>query len=152
MWNAFWDVFEVEVHQKTKYSNATKLNFLNSCLSGEAKALLLGLVPSNDNYTVVVDLLKKRFGQPAKIIMARMRALVALPKPGIDRNSLRKFVDALESHICGLEALHKMPYSYGDLLVCILLDKLSAELQYVATWCDRMPPQNGICTIYGRVC
>jgi hypothetical protein len=23
MWNAFWDVFEVEKHQKTKYSNAT---------------------------------------------------------------------------------------------------------------------------------
>jgi hypothetical protein len=38
MWNAFWDVFEVEVHQKTKYSNATKFNFLNSRLSGEAKA------------------------------------------------------------------------------------------------------------------
>lgn len=89
MWNAFWDVFEVEVHQKTKYSNATKFNFLNSRLSGEAKALLLGLVPSNDNYTVAVALLKKRFGQPAEIIMAHMRALVALPKPGNDRNSLR---------------------------------------------------------------
>ena len=102
---------------------------MNSRLSGEAKALLLGLVPSNDNYTVAVALLRKRFGQPAKIIMAHMRALVALPKPGIDRNSLRKFVDALESHVRGLEALNKMPDSYGDLLVCILLDKLSAELR-----------------------
>ncbi len=88
MSNAFWDVFEVEVHQKTKYSNATKFNFLNSCLSGEAKALLLELVPSNDNYTVAVALMKKRFGQPAKIIMAHMRALVTLLKPGTDRNSL----------------------------------------------------------------
>ena len=36
IWNVFWDVFEVEVHQKAKYSNATKFNFLNSRLSGEA--------------------------------------------------------------------------------------------------------------------
>jgi hypothetical protein len=128
MWNAFWDVFEVEVHQKTKYSNATKFNFLNSRLSGEAKALLLGLVPTNDNYIVAIDLLKKRFGQPAKIIMAHMRALVALPKPGTDRASLRKFVDSLELHIRGLEALRKTPDSYGDLLVCILRVKLSADL------------------------
>lgn len=129
LWNTFWDVFEIEVHEKTKYSGATKFNFLNSRLSGEAKALLNGLVPSNDNYVVAVDLLKKRFGQPAKIIMAHMRALVALPKPGTDRVSLRKFVDNLESHIRGLDALRKKTESYGDLLVCILLDKLPAELR-----------------------
>ncbi|KZS02076.1 Uncharacterized protein APZ42_001028, partial [Daphnia magna] len=129
LWNTFWDVFEIEVHEKTKYSGATKFNFLNSRLSGEAKALLNGLVPSNDNYVVAVDLLKKRFGQPAKIIMAHMRALVALTKPGTDRVSLRKFVDNLESHIRGLDALRKKTESYGDLLVCILLDKLPAELR-----------------------
>ncbi len=129
LWNAFWDVFEVEVHLKTKYSNATKFNFLNSRLSGDAKALLFGLVPSNDHYTVAIDLLKKCFGQPAKIIMAHMQALTSLPNPGTDRVSLRKFVDCLESHIRGLEALNKKPDSYGDLLVCILLDKLSAELR-----------------------
>ncbi|XP_045023635.1 uncharacterized protein LOC123468017 [Daphnia magna] len=94
LWNAFWDVFEVEVHLKKSYSNATNV-----------------------------------LGQPAKIIMAHMRALVALPKPGTDRASLRKFVDSLESHIRGLEALNKTPDSYGDLLVCILLDKLSADLR-----------------------
>ncbi|EFX80206.1 hypothetical protein DAPPUDRAFT_244003 [Daphnia pulex] len=56
LWNAFWDVFEVEVHLKKSYSNATKFNFLNSRLSGDAKALLLGLVPTNDNYNVAIDL------------------------------------------------------------------------------------------------
>ena len=35
--------------------------------------------------------------------MAHMRPLAALPEPGTDRNSLRKF-DALESHIRSLEA------------------------------------------------
>ena len=58
-----------------------------------------------------------------------MRALTAMPEPWTDRNSLRKFVDPLESHIRGIEALNKTPDSYGDLLVCILLNKLSAELR-----------------------
>ncbi|EFX60250.1 hypothetical protein DAPPUDRAFT_278468 [Daphnia pulex] len=139
LWNAFWDVFEVEVHLKTKYSNATKFNFLNSRLSGDAKALLLGLVPSNDNYTVAVDLLKKRFGQPAKIIMAHMRALTSLPSPNTDRVSLRKFIDCLESHIRGLEALNKKPDSYGDLLVWTNYRQIC-----VVSWLDKVTPQSGI--------
>ncbi len=73
--------------------------------------------------------------------MAHMRALTLLPNPGIDRVSLRKFVDCLESHIRCLEALNKKPDSCGDLLVCILLDKLSLDLRrnlsrqsYAAEW------------------
>ena len=54
---------------------------------------------------------------------------MALPKPGTDQVSLQKFVDSLESHMRGLEALNKRPDSYGDRLVCILLDKLSADLR-----------------------
>lgn len=149
LWNAFWDVFEVDVHLKKNYSNATKFNFLNSRLSGAAKALLLGLVPTNDNYIVAIDLLKKRFGQPAKTIMAHMQALVALPKPETDRASLRKFVDSLESHIRGLEALKKTPDSYGDLLVCIVLD---SQLICVVAWQDKVMPLSGTSTPFGRAC
>ncbi|KAI9557301.1 hypothetical protein GHT06_017127 [Daphnia sinensis] len=61
--------------------------------------------------------------------MAHMRAFVALRKPGTDRVRLRKFVDNLESHIRGLDALKNKPESYGDLLVCLLLIKLPAELR-----------------------
>ncbi|XP_057379667.1 uncharacterized protein LOC130701905 [Daphnia carinata] len=129
LWRSFWDVFEVEVDAKTKYSDATKFNFLNSRLMGEAKALLAGLTPTNFNYPKAVDLLKQRYGQPHKIIMAHMRALVALAKPAHDRNSLRAFADNLESNIRGLEALGKGIDTYEDLLVCILLDKLSAEVR-----------------------
>ncbi|XP_057377031.1 uncharacterized protein LOC130698388 [Daphnia carinata] len=121
--------FDVEVHNKTKYSDATKFNFLNSRLTGEAKALLMGLTPNNANHPKAVDLLKERFGQPHKIIMAHMRAFLSLPKPGLDKTSLRRFVDNLEANIRGLEALGKGMDSYGDLLVCILLDKLTADLR-----------------------
>lgn len=128
-WKAFWDVFETEVHLKTKFSDATKFNFLNSRLSGEAKSLLAGLTPNNQNYPKALALLTERYNQTSKIINAHMRALIALAKPSTDRSGLRKFSDNLESHIRGLEALGKETDSYGDLLVCLLLDKLSPELR-----------------------
>lgn len=79
---------------------------------------------------MAIALLKDRFGQPQKIIMAHMRALVSLSKPESDRCSLRKFLDNLESHIRGLHALGKGVDTYGDLLVCILLDQLSSPLRH----------------------
>lgn len=122
-------MIEIVVHQKTKYYGVTKFNFLNSRLAVEAKALLQGVVPTNNNYPVVIDLLKKPFGQPKKIIMAQMRVLVSLSKPTTNRVGLRKFVDCLESYIRGLDALQKTTDTYGDLLVYILLDKIPADLR-----------------------
>ena len=58
-----------------------------------------------------------------------MRALYNMAKPGTDRASLRIFSDQLESHIRGLDALGKSTDSFGDLLVCILLDKFSSDLR-----------------------
>ena len=72
-------------------------------------------------------MLQARFGQPAKIQRAHLRALVNLMKPNDTLPSLRKFLDTLESHIRELDALGKKTDSYGDLLVCIVLDKLPAD-------------------------
>jgi len=53
-WSSFWDVFESEVDSKS-YGGATKFNFLISKLEGEAKAALLGLTSSNDNFIKAKD-------------------------------------------------------------------------------------------------
>ena len=126
-WRPFWDVFETEVHLNAQLNNAMKFNFLNPQLRGEAKATIAGLTPTNDNYPKAIDLLTERYGQPNKIIAAYMKALYYLSAPNEDHASLRSFYDQLESHIRGLEALGKTPDGYGDLLVVILLEKMSAE-------------------------
>ena len=88
-----------------------------------------GLTPSNENYPVLVNLLKERFGSIPKITAAYMRALYNIPKPERHLKSLRHFYDSLESYVRGLEALGKAPDTYNDLLVCILLDKLPGEIR-----------------------
>ena len=129
MWQAFWDVFEGEVDSKTLYNGATKFNFLNSRLTEETKDLLVGLIPNNANYPTAIELLKERYGKPRKIIAAHMRAMYHLSKPNDNKSSIRTFIDRLESHIRGLEALGKGTDTYGDLLVCIIIDKLSPNVR-----------------------
>ena len=60
-WQEFWDAFEASVHQ-ANYAPVDKLNYLKSNLQGEALAAISGYQLSNENYAVVVDVLKKRFG------------------------------------------------------------------------------------------
>ncbi len=52
-----------------------------------------------------------------------------MPTATSSRCSLRSFADQLESHIRGLEALGKDSTSFGDLLVCLLVDKLAPDIR-----------------------
>ncbi|EFX72317.1 hypothetical protein DAPPUDRAFT_254614 [Daphnia pulex] len=131
-WSSFCDVFESEVDSKS-YGGATKFNFLISKLEGEAKASLLGLTSSNDNYTKAKDILRLRYSQPRKVITAHYKALINLPVANATRSSLRAFADQLESHIRGFEALGTAPAFYGDLLVCLLIEKLAIDVRRTLT-------------------
>ncbi|KAI9558424.1 hypothetical protein GHT06_015206 [Daphnia sinensis] len=133
LWSSFWDVFEAEVDAKG-YSGATKFNFLVSKLEGEAKAALMGLTSSNDNYVKAKDLLRERYSQPKKIIAAHYKALINLPTAAATRISLLTYPIAKKATRSArgralLEALGIMPNAYGELLVCLLTDKLAIDVR-----------------------
>ena len=56
-----------------------KFNYLKSKLRLEALEAIAGYQLSNDNYKVVVDALKKRFGRLQLIINTHYRSLSHLP-------------------------------------------------------------------------
>lgn len=128
-WQPFWQAFEAEIHQDACLANINKFNDLVSQLEPSVLITVAGLTPSNDNYPVLVKLLTERFGSVPKITAAYMRALYMLPKPESHLKSLRGFYDSLESYVRGLDAFGKPSDSYGDLLVCILLDKLPGDVR-----------------------
>lgn len=74
----FMNVFNVEVDTNPHFSDATKFNFLYSCMKGQAKSALDGLSATNENYSVAMDILKDRFGNTKKIQDAHLRALYNL--------------------------------------------------------------------------
>ena len=56
-------------------------------------------------YAQVLQVLKRRFGQPHKIIYAYMQNLISLPSPTFDIMELKDFSDGMENYIRGLESM-----------------------------------------------
>jgi len=77
-WQEFWDAFDTSMHQ-ARYAPVDKCNYLKSKLEGEVLDAISGYQLSNDNYAVVIDILKKRFGNKQLIIDAHYRSLSHLP-------------------------------------------------------------------------
>ena len=97
-WQEFWDAFEASVHN-AKYAPVDKLNYLRSKLKGEALEAISGYQLSNENYTVVVDMLKKRFGNQQLIIDAHYRSLSNMPPATNQVSKLRQCYDTIECHL-----------------------------------------------------
>ena len=57
-WTAFWDSFEATIYKNTTISDIEKLNYLMSKLTGAAKQSVSGILLSNENYALVIDMLK----------------------------------------------------------------------------------------------
>ena len=57
-----------------------------------------------------------------------MKALLEMPSPTNSLASLCIFYDSVESHIRGLSLLGKSEHSHGDILVPVLLGKLSPDI------------------------
>jgi len=67
----FWDFFEVAVH------------------NNEGAQVIANLPLTQRNYLLSIKLLKDRFGQPYKLAIAHMEALMNLPRPGLPSNFLQ---------------------------------------------------------------
>jgi len=57
----FWDSFESAVDKNPNLSAVNKFNYLNVLLEGNAAQSIQGLSLSEVNYTVAIEILKKRF-------------------------------------------------------------------------------------------
>ena len=128
-WQPFWQAYEAEIDFDDTLANINKFNYLVGQLDQNVLSTVAGLTPSNENYKVLVDLLKERYGRKPKVVAAYMRALYSIQKPEANLKSLRNFYDVVEAYVRGLDSLGKTPDSYGDLLVCILLDKLPSDIR-----------------------
>ena len=104
-WKEFWDMFEASVHGETRYANIDKFICLKSKLTGDALKAVAGYQLSNENYSVVVDVLKKRFGNKQLVIDAYYHNLSHLPPATNQVSSLRQCYDTIERNLRSLEAI-----------------------------------------------
>ncbi|XP_052227387.1 uncharacterized protein LOC127842104 [Dreissena polymorpha] len=125
----FWDSFETTVHLNTNLSDIQKFSYLKSLLECDASRTIDGFALTNANYKRAIELLKERYGQQHKITHAIMQALLQLPAPLYNLQSVRSFYDKMETHIRNLESIGQQQDTYGDLLVPVILEKLPADIK-----------------------
>ena len=128
-WQPFWDSFSAAVHDNLSLNDVQRFNYLKSQLYGEASQCIAGLQITNTNYAQALQVLKRRFGQPHKIIDAYMQNLINLPSPTSDIKELKDFYDGMENYIRGLESMGQSYESYGSLLVPIILNKIPESIK-----------------------
>jgi hypothetical protein len=97
-WRTFWQSFEPTVH-KQKIPKIQKMTYLIGCLQGEALRAVAGFPISNENYTAIVELLEKRYGNVDALTEALQVELVNLPTANESLQSLRNTSEAVE-RIC----------------------------------------------------
>lgn len=121
----FWDTFESQVHSNPGLTKIDKFSYLVSLLEGTASRAIEGLPVTEENYDSVVDILKKRFGKPQKLISGHMEELLKLNICTLDKPSQLRFLcDKINVNIRGLEALGVKSEQYGSLLIPIIMAKL----------------------------
>jgi len=128
-WQTFLDSFYVAIHGNPNLSGIQKFNYLKPQLQGDAARTIAGLPLTDPNYQHAITPLQERYGQHHKIVNAHMQALLEMSSPSNSLSSLRIFYDTVESHIRGLSSLGKSEHSYGDLLIPIIMGKLTTEIQ-----------------------
>ena len=119
----------LSIHINRNLSSIQKFTYLKAQLEGDAARAIAGLPLTGPNYDQVILLLHDRYAQPHKLVSAHMKALLEMPSPTNSLASLRIFYDSVEGHIRGLSSLGKSEHSYGEMLVPILLGKLSSDIR-----------------------
>ena len=59
---SFWNLFKVAIHNNLDFSKIDKFNYLSSVLEGTASEAMQGLILTEVNYDLAVELLQERFG------------------------------------------------------------------------------------------
>ena len=128
-WQSFWDSFDAAVNTNPTLSPIHKFNYLKAQLQGDAAQAIPGLPLTEPNYSHSITPLKKRYGQPEKLINAHTHALIELPGPTNELLTLQLFHDITENHIRGLASLGVSKASYSTILVPIILGKLPVSIR-----------------------
>ena len=135
-WNTFWQAFENAI-DKQDFTNSEKMQFLLSCLEGEAATKVAGLMISEVNYLKAVHTLRSYYGQTDSILNAFTKKLFNLPpayhKSENGQDSVISFFNEFNqiyNNICAIyeNDLQKLAVQFSQ-VTYIVFCKLPRDLQ-----------------------
>jgi len=97
---SFWNQFSAAIGNLASLSDAVKLSYLKSCLTGPPLAIIESLPLTDDSYGQAIHLLENKFNNKEEIVRSLYQAIKALPyvrKGEFFNQDLAVLTDSLES-------------------------------------------------------
>ena len=106
-WPEFWAIFESSIHDRLDQdmTPVQKFVYLKGQLKGEALNAVSGLLVTNDNYQIAVDILKDRYGNTEALKRQLLKKLRELAPCGMKPRELRSTMDEQNKLLRQLESL-----------------------------------------------
>ena len=122
----FWDLFNSTVNSNPNLSNVEKFAYLRHLLQDEAERATAGIRQSDDNYGVLVNTLKERFGKNERSEDFHLNAFLTLDRltKANDIKALRRQHDIIHQHICSLRSLGVAEDSYSKMAIRLVIKSL----------------------------
>ena len=130
-WQEFWDSFKSAVHCDSGLAKIDKFKYLRSYLEEPARRVIAELPLTDADYDSAVEILVKRYAKTTVIKRVHINDMLNLAPVFNERNvsRLRHFLDDIETHFRGLEALGVDKDSYSSIVVPVLMDKLPEPIR-----------------------
>lgn len=129
-WVSFHDRFQSLVDGNTTLAQVDKLQYLISCLSGDAAMVIANIPIQSDNYTRAYEKLRSRYENKRSIVNAHLDTLFSLKT--VTRKcakSLEQVRSTVANTIEALTALGGSPKDWDYFLVYLISKKLDSETQ-----------------------
>lgn len=124
-WLSFRDLFTSSVHNNSSLSDAQKLNYLQSSVTGEASNIIKAMFVTDANYSIAWNLLSNRYQNEREIAFSVIGKLLSLPNMHADSSSsLRLLVDSISECKRQLETLGLPVDKWDAILGAIVIQKL----------------------------
>ncbi|XP_037959581.1 uncharacterized protein LOC119688956 [Teleopsis dalmanni] len=130
-YNRFIAAFKHLVHNDPTLSDVDKFNYLLSCLTGPALAVIEAFQITAENYPKAMARLKERFDNKVLIFLDHITELFNIPGMiKADPASLRKLIDTVAALRSSLLSLGSEVEVMNAIIIYIVLSKVDAETKF----------------------
>jgi len=127
-WQSFQDLFIATVDNNQSLSGAQKLQYLKSCVRGNAASLIQSFTITDQNYREAWGLLVDRYDNKRELVQAILKRLHNQPSVKTESPSgLQKLLDVTQECIRSLQVLGRPVDTWDDLLVFLVVEKLDSN-------------------------
>ncbi|KAG5861358.1 hypothetical protein JTB14_024745 [Gonioctena quinquepunctata] len=124
-WRSFYDLFLALVDKNSNLADSQKLLYLKSVVKNEPLSLINKLSITDGNYTIALDILKKRYNNKMAIINSHIKSLLEIEVQRENSFSIRDFITKIKQHFNALKAMSVPVDSWDLILVYIFSNKLN---------------------------